>query len=174
MLASASVGAFPFQRLADVINHRLTYNVGQPIIPESSKYFSGSLRWAFLFPLHHSAHMRGEAMKMNDKDVGFWADVLNGLKNSWPQISGAALAATICYGRLIYDGAERKNKWIEVVLCDALSLCISSGLDVVGLPISMSPFVGGLVGFIGVEKLRGIAIRAISRRIGAGDSNTQE
>lgn len=110
-------------------------------------------------------------MKMNDKDVGFWADVLNGLKNSWPQISGAMLAALIAYARLIYDGAERKNKWIEGVLCGALSLGISSGLDVVGLPISMSPFVGGMVGFIGVEKLRGIAINAISRRVGGEDEH---
>lgn len=113
-------------------------------------------------------------MKMNDKDVGFWADVLNGLKNSWPQISGAFLAAIVCYGRLIYDGVDRKNKWIEGVLCGALSLGISSGLEVLGLSISMSPFVGGLVGFIGVEKLRGIAIRAISRRVGADDNSTQE
>lgn len=36
-LASASVGAFPFQRLADGINYRLTYNVGQPIITMNIK-----------------------------------------------------------------------------------------------------------------------------------------
>ncbi|ATZ96711.1 phage holin, lambda family [Dickeya fangzhongdai] len=113
---------------------------------------------------------------MNDKDPGFWADIATGLKNSLPQISGATLAVIICYGRLIYDGVERKNKWIEGVLCGALSLGISSALDVVGLPISMSPFIGGMVGFIGVEKLRGIAIRAISRRVGAddGDSNANQ
>lgn len=108
---------------------------------------------------------------MNEKDPGFWADIMHGLRNSAPQLSGAGLAVLICYGRLIYDGVERKNKWIEGVICGALSLGISSALDVVGLPISMSPFVGGMVGFIGVEKLRGIAVRAISRRVGGDDND---
>lgn len=110
---------------------------------------------------------------MNERDPGFWADVLNGLKNAWPQILGSMMAGLICYGRLIYDGVERKNRWIEGVLCGALSLCISSALDVFGLPVSMSPFIGGMVGFIGVEKLRTIAISAISKRVGASDENQQ-
>ncbi len=41
-------------------------------------------------------------------------------------------------------------------LCGALSLCVTSALDVVGLPVSISPFVGGIVGFVGVDKLREI------------------
>ncbi|MER7437306.1 phage holin family protein, partial [Pseudonocardia alni] len=51
---------------------------------------------------------------MNERDPGFWADVLNGLKNAWPQILGSMMAGLICYGRLIYDGVERKNRWIEL------------------------------------------------------------
>ncbi|CAM3637496.1 terminase [Xenorhabdus thuongxuanensis] len=61
-----------------------------------------------------------------------WADILNGLKNSWPQISGSVLAALICYGRLIYDGVERKNRWVEALLCGALSWSVSSGLEMFG------------------------------------------
>lgn len=38
-LASASVGAFPFQRLADGINYRLTYIVGQPIFSDYQNKF---------------------------------------------------------------------------------------------------------------------------------------
>lgn len=52
-------------------------------------------------------------MKMNDKTPEFWAAVLTGLKNAWPQILGALMAGLIAYGRLIYDGATRKNKWLE-------------------------------------------------------------
>ena len=44
-------------------------------------------------------------MKMNDKNPEFWAAVLTGLKNAWPQILGASMAGLIAYGRLIYDGA---------------------------------------------------------------------
>lgn len=47
-------------------------------------------------------------MKMNDKNPEFWAAVLTGLKNAWPQILGASMAGLIAYGRLIYDGATRK------------------------------------------------------------------
>ncbi|MBE8597892.1 phage holin, lambda family [Xenorhabdus sp. BG5] len=81
-----------------------------------------------------------------------WADLLNGLKNSWPQISGSVLAIAICYGRLIYDGVERKNRWVEALLCGALSWSVSSGLEMFGIPINFAPAIGGAVGFIGVEK----------------------
>ena len=110
---------------------------------------------------------------MNERDAGFWVDVLNGLKNAWPQILGSMMAGLICYGRLIYDGEERKGSWIEGILCGALTVCISSALDVVGLPISLSPFVGGMVGCMGVDKIRSIAISAISKRVGVSDENQQ-
>ncbi|ERN88542.1 endonuclease [Salmonella enterica subsp. enterica serovar Typhimurium str. CDC_2009K1288] len=80
------------------------------------------------------------------------------------------MAGLIAYGRLIYDGA-RKNKWLEGVLCGALSLCVTSALDVVGLPVSISPFVGGIIGFVGVDKLREIAISALKKRAGVNDEN---
>lgn len=108
---------------------------------------------------------------MNDRNPEFWAAVLTGFKNAWPQILGASMAGLIAYGRLIYDGATRKNKWLEGVLCGALSLCITSALDVVGLPVSVSPFVGGVIGFVGVDKLREIAISALRKRAGVNDDN---
>ncbi|WP_217076771.1 phage holin, lambda family [Klebsiella sp. PL-2018] len=108
---------------------------------------------------------------MNEKNPEFWAAVATGLKSAWPQILGASMAGLIAYGRLIYDGATRKNKWLEGVLCGALSLCITSALDVVGLPVSISPFVGGVIGFVGVDKLREIAISALKKRAGVNDDN---
>ncbi|PHM38194.1 holin [Xenorhabdus mauleonii] len=95
-----------------------------------------------------------------------WADLLSGLKHSWPQISGSILAILICYGRLIYDGVERKNRWVEALLCGALSWSVSSGLEMFGIPGSFAPAIGGAIGFIGVEKVRGFAIRAINKRLG--------
>ncbi|KLU15535.1 MULTISPECIES: phage holin, lambda family [Xenorhabdus] len=101
-----------------------------------------------------------------DKQPDLWADLLNGLRHSWPQISGSGLAILICYGRLIYDGVERKNRWVEPLLCGALSWGISSALELFGIPGSVSPALGGAIGFIGVEKLREFAIRAINKRLG--------
>ncbi len=95
-----------------------------------------------------------------------WVEMVNGLKNAWPQISGAGLAVLICYGRLIYDGVERRNRWVEPLLCGALSWGITSGLEVFGIPGTVSPALGGAIGFIGVEKLREFAVRAINKRLG--------
>ncbi|MDC9603515.1 phage holin, lambda family [Xenorhabdus griffiniae] len=92
--------------------------------------------------------------------------MINLLLNSWPQISGFALAIAICYGRLIYDGVERKDRWVEALLCRALSWSVSSGLEMFGIPINFAPAIGGAVGFIGVEKIREFAIRAINKRLG--------
>ncbi|QXF35984.1 MULTISPECIES: phage holin, lambda family [Photorhabdus] len=100
------------------------------------------------------------------KQPDLWADLLNGLKNSWPQISGSLLAVLICYGRLIYDGVERKKRWVEPLLCGGLSWGVSSGLELFGIPGSVSPALGGAIGFIGVEKLREFALRAINKRLG--------
>ncbi|MCP9268866.1 phage holin, lambda family [Xenorhabdus sp. XENO-1] len=104
-------------------------------------------------------------MKMKE-NPDLWAELLNGLQNSWPQISGSALAIAICYGRLIYDGVERKNRWVEALLCGALSWSVSSGLEMFGVPSSFAPAIGGVIGFIGVEKIREFAIRAINKRLG--------
>ncbi|WP_323857639.1 phage holin, lambda family [Xenorhabdus doucetiae] len=104
-------------------------------------------------------------MKMKE-NPDLWADLLEGLKNSWPQVSGTLLAAAICYGRLIYDGVERKNRWIEALLCGAFSWSITSGLETFGIPINFAPAIGGAIGFIGVEKIREFAIRAINKRLG--------
>ncbi|MGJ0624999.1 phage holin, lambda family [Xenorhabdus bovienii] len=101
-----------------------------------------------------------------EKQPDVWVELLNALQNSWPQISGSALAIAICYGRLIYDGVERQNRWVEALLCGALSWSVSSGLEMFGIPGSFAPAIGGVIGFIGVEKIREFAIRAINKRLG--------
>ncbi|WP_240820434.1 phage holin, lambda family [Pectobacterium carotovorum] len=106
-------------------------------------------------------------MKMSDKDPDVWASVLAGLKSAWPTIYAALLAGLIAYARLIYDCGERKNKWAEGVICGALALTISGLLDYFGLPVSLTPFLGGMVGFIGTDQLRGIAVGMLKRKTGS-------
>ncbi|WP_412524060.1 phage holin, lambda family [Brenneria populi] len=110
---------------------------------------------------------------MNNNDPGFWADLAAGLKNSWPQLFGAILAVLIRYGMLIYNGTEKKNEWVEGLVCGLLTLAITSSLDMFGLPISVSPAIGGAVGFIGVKKLGQAAIRALNNRVGGGGNPPQ-
>lgn len=112
-------------------------------------------------------------MRMNNNDPGFWADILAGMKSAWPQVFGAILAVLIRYGMLIYNGTEKKNEWIEGLVCGLLTLAITSSLDMFGLPISVSPAIGGAVGFIGVKKLGQAAINALNKRMGGGDGTQQ-
>ncbi|WP_323872934.1 lysis system i-spanin subunit Rz [Xenorhabdus doucetiae] len=43
---------------------------------------------------------------------------------------------------------------------------IVTGLETFGIPINFAPAIGGAIGFIGVEKIREFAIRAINKRLG--------
>ncbi|WP_413493161.1 phage holin, lambda family [Morganella psychrotolerans] len=95
-----------------------------------------------------------------------WADILDALKNAWPQLSGVAFAVFIRYACLIYDGDTRKNKWAECLLCGALSWAIISGAEFIGIPNGASGMIGGAVGFLGVEKIREIAHRMINKKLG--------
>ncbi|NUL36618.1 phage holin, lambda family [Kosakonia sacchari] len=107
-----------------------------------------------------------------NKDPGFLADLYAGIKQAWPQISGAGLAVLICYGRLICDGAERKSNcwWLEPLICGLITWAATSGLtfamavwlpNSVINPQSLSPLVGGAVGLLGVKKLRAIAMKKL-------------
>ncbi|TRN46799.1 phage holin, lambda family, partial [Salmonella enterica subsp. enterica] len=106
-----------------------------------------------------------------DPDIEIDDDTYDECREVLSRILEDAYTQSGTYGRLIYDGATRKNKWLEGVLCGALSLCVTSALDVVGLPVSISPFVGGIIGFVGVDKLREIAISALKKRAGVNDEN---
>ncbi|OJH82234.1 hypothetical protein ASJ78_04325 [Serratia marcescens] len=39
--------------------------------------------------------------------------------------------------------------------------------------MSVAPFLGGVVGFLGVKKIRNIAIGVISKRVGSNDEKQQ-
>ena len=97
-------------------------------------------------------------------DGGLWTVILGWLKLNWPTIYGAVLAVLIAYARIIYDGVNRKNRWLEALLCGALALTINGFLEGVGLPSSLTPFAGEMVGFIGVDKLREIAIKFLNTK----------
>ncbi|QIQ22397.1 phage holin, lambda family [Zophobihabitans entericus] len=98
------------------------------------------------------------------KNNDFFASVIDWLYQNYPLIYGAILAVLIAYVRLVYDGVDGRKKWIEAILCGALALAASSALDYFGLPQSLSPFIGGMIGFLGVEKLRAFSMAFFERR----------
>ncbi|QIU88261.1 phage holin, lambda family [Yokenella regensburgei] len=58
------------------------------------------------------------------------------------------------------------------LICGIFALAISALLEYLGLPANSGAFVGALVGFVGADRLRDMALVIVARRTGA--SNTEE
>ena len=97
------------------------------------------------------------------------SSIMEWLQSNAPLIYGVVLSIIIAYGRLTYAGVGGRRKWVEALLCGALSLAASSGLDYFGLPVSMNPFIGGAIGFLGVDKLRQISNSMLRKRVDNND-----
>lgn len=102
-----------------------------------------------------------------------WGDVLVSL---WPKIAAAAAAVLIRYGMLIYDGEKRKNKWVEGIVCGVFAGCIAGTVSLIpGLPDEavqiLAPSIGGLIGFVGVEKIRESAMSVLDKKTGGNSES---
>ncbi|WON77565.1 phage holin, lambda family [Serratia sp. UGAL515B_01] len=98
-----------------------------------------------------------------------WMSLTLAAKAMWPTFGAAVVSGLVCYARIIHDGEKRKNKWVEGILCGFLAFGVSHGLEYLSLPQGTDVFIGAVIGFIGVEKVREIALRAISKK--TGDKN---
>lgn len=105
-------------------------------------------------------------MKMPEKSPDLWAALLAWLSIHAPSVYAFLLSVTIAVVRVIYGGGTSRQMVLEGIMCGLATLTLVPLLQVIGLPESMATFAGGLVGFIGVEKLRDIAIRFGEKRAG--------
>ena len=55
---------------------------------------------------------------------------------------------------------------LESLLCGAISLSLMSAMEWVGVPTSASGFIGGSVGFLGVDKMRSMHERLLAMKAG--------
>ncbi|EAO5074847.1 phage holin, lambda family [Salmonella enterica] len=113
-------------------------------------------------------------MKMHN-DPHSWQGWLELFQSWWRGDTplGAVLMSLFMAGlRIAYFGGNGgwKKKTLEILLCGALTLTFSSALEYFGWPKSLSVAIGGGVGLIGVDAIRGFAMKFISGRIG-GDNN---
>ena len=58
------------------------------------------------------------------------------------------------------------------LICGIFALAVSALLEYLGLPAISGAFVGALVGFVGADRLRDMALAIVARR--AGVSSTEE
>ena len=109
-------------------------------------------------------------VKMPEKDPGLLAWLLAWIDNHWPSLHGFCLSAVIAWLRVTYSGGAVRQRLLESALCGAIALSVISGLDMLGIPATAAGFVGGSIGFLGVEKIRGFAVGVLDRRAGNGSN----
>lgn len=94
-----------------------------------------------------------------------WAVAFAWLNDHSPLMGAALLSALMAVLRITYGGGTRRQMLVEGAICGGLTVTIISGLEFFGLPQTMSTFVGGWVGFLGVEKIRTIADRYLGTKL---------
>lgn len=103
---------------------------------------------------------------MPPKDPGLLAYFLGWAIEHQPALYGLSLCMITSALRIIYTGGKVRRALIEAALCGAISLTLMSGMGWAGVPADASGFIGGAVGFLGVEKIRSVAERLINKRVG--------
>lgn len=100
-----------------------------------------------------------------------WAALAEWFHQHYPSLYATGLSGLIAVLRVLYDGGERRRVWLEGLLCAAITGAVVGGIElcasVVGieLPESMAAPVGGLIGLLGVEKVRSLAERYVDYRL---------
>lgn len=94
--------------------------------------------------------------------------ILTWLAEQSPVIYAAVLSAVIAFLRVTYAGGTLRQKVLEAMLCGTATLATVSGFSIFGLPVSASAFVGGLLGFIGVDQARALALRFLGKKADGG------
>ena len=83
-------------------------------------------------------------------------------------VGGVIMAATMAILRMSYFGRRRRDIILESLLCAALALSAYSAIDYLHIPKMLTVAIGGLIGFIGVRKLRGYLSHYLDKRFGTG------
>ncbi len=104
-------------------------------------------------------------MKVHDGS-NLFAVIIKWFAHHQVAIHAVGLSMLISVVRVVYGGGRARQIALESVLCGLVTVAIIPLLEVLGLPQSMASFVGGCVGFIGVDKLREIAIRFAKNKAG--------
>ena len=102
---------------------------------------------------------------MPEKDPNTWAVALAWLHAIAPSLYAFGLSVTVAVLRVVYGGGTSRQMILEGALCGLATLSLVPLLQWLGLPSNMATFAGGMVGFVGVEKLREYADRIIGKKI---------
>jgi lambda family phage holin len=103
---------------------------------------------------------------MPNKDPTLWAALLAWLMDNWPAVYGALLALAIAFLRITYAGGRGRRRLIESLLCGLITLAAATGTTLLGVPYEASPFIGGMVGLLGMDFIRDRAKTVFNKKEG--------
>lgn len=110
-------------------------------------------------------------MKMPDKTSGLLAMLIEWVTLHQPALYGFSLSLVTAWLRVMYSGGTHRQRVLEAAMCGAISLSLMSAMEWIGVPLSASGFIGGMVGFLGVEKIRALATVVITKKVGSDGEN---
>lgn len=92
--------------------------------------------------------------------------IVDAVKAIPPAVWGFIMAFVVAVLRVIYDREEttRMRIFLEAVICGCLTLAASEIIHWLNLPEGLAVAAGGVIGFIGVTKLRDIVVSYLDRQ----------
>ncbi|NLY16631.1 MAG: phage holin, lambda family [Gammaproteobacteria bacterium] len=96
-------------------------------------------------------------IRMPEKNPDLLASIAAWWALHQASIHAMFLSMAVAVVRVIYGGGKLRQMILEAVLCGLATLSLIPLLEWLGLPQSMASFIGGMVGFLGVDKLRDLA-----------------
>lgn len=96
---------------------------------------------------------------MPEKLIPFWESIP-------PSVRAAFVGSIVAFLRVMYDGREPSliRRFLECLLCGAISLCVTSLAQAAGISADYSTFTGGAIGLLGADQVRIWARRAAAKR----------
>ncbi|NEG58204.1 phage holin, lambda family [Pantoea agglomerans] len=91
-----------------------------------------------------------------------------------PSVYAAGVALTISALNDIRAGKPWLYTVTGALICGLFALSLSAMLEYFGLPANGGAFVGGLVGFVGADRLRDIALALVYRRAGVSEKKEKD
>jgi len=86
------------------------------------------------------------------------------IRLNWPSIYAAGLAFFIAALRVKRAGGTAGQMLLEAMLCGAITLAASNGLQLFSIPHDTAPFFGGVIGMLGVEFIRAHAKNVFKKK----------
>jgi lambda family phage holin len=107
---------------------------------------------------------------------GFWEISLKWIAENAPAIYAGLAAIGVSSMMSIKDGKPKKYTITSAIVCGIIGMSLSGLMTHFGLPANASSLVGGVVGFLGADKLRDMANTLVNRRVSGpqqGDNNNE-